>query len=234
MPLIYTPSASLFDRAKAAFAKIQAKHVPDRQHGERDAIIAIVFSALALEAFINEVGDFAAYPNRENAEQDPQSVSMIGSMLGEIEESRGSMQQKFLMAKWIFSQQEYNRAGQPYLDFAILVQVRNALAHVKDLGIFEYEGPMWLGGPTSEFNPPPKFIQQLETRGLLGDATSGGGPVHWTERLETLAMARWSCETASNMIRSLIDVMPNSPFANVWRYIYRSYFDMARPPQYPL
>jgi hypothetical protein len=131
MPLIYTPSASLFDRAKAAFAKIQAKHVPDRQHGERDAIIAIVFSALALEAFINEVGDFAAYPNRENAEQDPQSVSIIGSMLGEIEESRGSMQQKFLMAKWIFSQQEYDRANQPYLDFAILVQVRNALAHVK-------------------------------------------------------------------------------------------------------
>lgn len=233
MAVIYTPSAALFDRAKAAFTKIHERGVSERQLGQRESISAIVFSALALEAFINEVGDYAAYPNRDDAGQDPPNVSMVGSMLKEIEDSRGSVQQKFLTAKWIFSQQTYVRGAQPYQDFALLIEVRNALAHVKGLGIFEYQGPVWQGGPTSEFNRPPKVIEQLEPRGLLGDATYGGGPVSWIERLETLAMAQWSCYTASNMVSSLIDVMPESPFRTLWRHIYAEYFDMARPPRYP-
>lgn len=62
IPYVYTGSAALFDQAKHALQTIEGKGVFEREHGQREAIIVIVFSALALEAFINEVGDLAASP----------------------------------------------------------------------------------------------------------------------------------------------------------------------------
>ncbi len=224
IPYVFTGSAALFDQAKHALQTIDEKKVFPREHGQRDAIIAVVFSALALEAFINEVGDLAASP-RASGPNDPPSVSAMGTVLQEVEEGRGSVQLKYQMAKLILSGTVYDKSQQPYQDFRMLVSLRDALAHIKRLGLYEItdEG-------LNPLSKPPNVIGQLRSRKLLADVSGLKQPVGWIEELESLVTARWACTTTAEMIWSVIETIPDSPFQGYWRAVYRKYYDLTEPP----
>ena len=109
---------------------IAQKDVPQNAYDQREAIVAIVFSALTLEAFINEVGALAAaVPSSDRC--DPPVFDKLGEVLVNEEESRDSTLDKFLLAKQILSGSSYDKSRMPYQSFKTLIDLRNALAHIK-------------------------------------------------------------------------------------------------------
>ncbi len=219
IPLINPPSAALFDQAKAAFERIQARGLADnRSSGEQDAIVAVVFAAFTLEAFINEVGDYAAYQGHQDANTDPQSITALGQIHHSLKD-RGAVDTKFQLAKWVLHATPFDQGNAPYQDFRLLIDLRNALAHVKGLEIYELSDT-----GVADITQPPAIMTSLRSKNILA-VTQGPDPVSWVDTLQTLAVARWACTAASQMMRSLIDAMPDSPFGAFWRGLYSFYYD---------
>ncbi len=216
IPYINPPSAALFDQAKDAFERIQAKGLPNEQStGEMDALTAVVFAAFALEAFINEVAVHAAYPGRPGAEDDPPSITALGQILGGLKD-RGDIATKFRLAKWILQANVYDEGRALYQDFKLLIDLRNALAHVKSLEMYEVSDT-----GVAAITQPPGVMLSLRSKNILAEGTIPGS---WVDTLQTMAVARWACNTASAMIRSLIEAVPDSPFAAFWRGVYEWFY----------
>ncbi len=224
VPFVFSGSAALFDQAKRALQTIEDSAAAEREHNQREAIAAIVFSAMTLEAFINEIGDLAT-SEMARGPDNPPSIATMGHVVGEVEEGRGTVQLKYQMAKLVLSGNTYDKGRQPYQDFRMLIDLRNALAHIKRLDIFEVS-PAGIDPLTQ----PPKVIGQLRSRGLLADVSGVRQPVSWIEELESLVTARWACTAATEMIHSLIEAIPHSPFHAHWQGVYQRYYDLVEPP----
>jgi hypothetical protein len=223
IPYVFSGSAALFDQAKYALKSMVDRGVAERQHGQWDALVAIVFSAMTLEAFINEFGDLAASPLASSPEN-PASINMAGTALKELAKSRAPVQLKYLWAKWILSGQQYDKGIQPYQDFKILIDVRNEIVHIKRLDLYEVTP----AGTNPLIQPP--FIESLDGRGILADVSGVTPEASWMERLQCLVSARWAFDTTANMIDSLIAATPDSPFRMFWRGHQRKHYDLSEPP----
>ena len=178
--------------------------------------MAIVFSAMALEAFINEMADIAAFPVPPGhfPLQHP-SVPMVADVLKELVDSYGAVQSKYLLAKRIFAGQPYDKGARPYQDFHLLIELRNTLIHIKHLDMTKHtpEG--------KEQSNEPSIIRKLASKNVLADP---GTPNLWIIRITTLETARWACNTAAAMVRSLIDVIPDPNFKQRIEFGYRWHF----------
>jgi choline-glycine betaine transporter len=75
------PSATLFNCAKLTLQNIEVKQLSNlRTPGQPEAIVAVVFSAFTLEAFINEIGDYASNVVRRPQNTDPPVIGWLGSL----------------------------------------------------------------------------------------------------------------------------------------------------------
>jgi len=164
------------------------------------ALVAIVFSVVALEAFINEMAEMAsgAMPK---AETEPQKIATFAEILKYVGDSRGSLEMKYNLAKWVCTGQFYEKDAKPYRDFADLIATRNALIHYKVLDkiTFAEDG--------SASMAEPKILKRLESKGILTDIPARLN-VAWIERVGTPETARWACETAAAMVQSTIASLP--------------------------
>lgn len=218
IPHVNPPSAALFEQAKMAYERVEAKGLADeRSTGEQDALVAVVFAAFTLEAFINEVGDYAAYEDRLDANADPQSITVLGQVLGSLKE-RAATETKFQLARWILHGSPYDQGRTPYQDFKLLIGLRNALAHVKGLEIYEVSE-----AGVTDITQPPSVMAGLRSKNILAKPR-GEAPTSWVDTIETLAVARWACRAASEMMRSVVDAMPDSPFGAFWGNLYNFYY----------
>jgi len=164
------------------------------------ALVAIVFSVVALEAFINEMAEMASAA-MPKAETEAQKIAAFAEILKYAEDSRGSLEMKYNLAKWVCTGQFYEKDAKPYQDFADLIATRNALIHYKVLDKIT-------------FAEEPKILKRLESKGILSDIPAGLN-VAWIERVGTPATARWACETAAAMVQSIIASLPEGLFKRV-------------------
>lgn len=217
LPGMLPVAGNLFEVAKAAYGR--TKDAPsDRAAGHvADALTAIVFSAVALEAFINEAGRFAALPPVPG-ETIPGSVSAFAALAEEIEESRGPLNLKFLLAKHFFTGQPYDKGVPPYQDFDLLIRLRNALVHPKPEEKFEFDAERRLLVAT-----PHSLVARLRSKNILAEFEPDI-PASLISWLGTRAVARWACNAASEMVRSIIDAAPESRFKEALIFFYARFF----------
>jgi len=104
----------------------------------RDAIPAILLSAAAAEAFINELAEWLAMERdffKAAAEKCQlrmhDGLRSLADVLQEVEKSRGSLELKYLMASHVLSGKCFEKGAPPFDDFATLVKLRNDLMHLK-------------------------------------------------------------------------------------------------------
>jgi len=217
----YVPSGGLFDYAKNALQEIEARGLAnDQVPNQRESIIAIMFSALTVEAFVNEVGDYAAFSCERNPGFHPPEIEQLGTVLQELKDQRsgGSIETKYVMAKWLLRGTPYDRSAAPFQNFKLLVELRNTLVHIPGVDLYEITST----GPL-DLRESPRIIRSLEPERILADETDPGPPPRrrsWIEQLLTRGMARWACISASAMIRSLVAAMPDTEFAAFWRGMY--------------
>jgi hypothetical protein len=190
-------TGSLLGVALDAARSIKA---PARHGGQKSALISIVFSVVALEAFINELTELAG-DSKHLPGADPPVVGVFGDCMTEAEDSHASLQSKFLLGTWILSGERLDKGSQTYQDFILLVHLRNTLLHFKANPAFEQSTP------TEQVHR--ELFNKFRNKNILAEDTQGSDGT-WTFLFETKTVAEWSCRTAAQMIRDFCLRVPQS------------------------
>ncbi len=179
----------------------------DRERSDRSSqphhktLISIVFSVSSLELFINELSELTG-AWFDTPERTPNAVSALGSVLREAEESHGSTKLKYLLAYSVLTGKPWDKSGEDFENFALLIDVRNALIHMKPSDRLERKALNEI-----EFRPN-RLLRKLEGKAVLtpDGATKKWEP--WTIRINTRAMARWACNVSAKTTAIIADVFP--------------------------
>lgn len=170
-------------------------------HRQDDALVAIIFAALSLEAFINELGVLAIEAKASGHGED-----FLDGLINAIDESQGSKRttrEKFLMASKALSK-EFDKGKNPYQDFADLFKLRDCLVHLKPEDHIEIdEDNKWTYSGR-------KLIDRLRSKNIVQEYTSTQSI---TLLVSTAVAAKWACDTASAMVTAILDRIPNSEFS---------------------
>jgi hypothetical protein len=184
----------LFKVARDSAISIKA---PAREGGQTPALVSIVFSVAALEAFLNEISELALEAVLDN----PDVICVLGEFLADAERSHASLESKFAVGSWILSGKKFDRGAQSYQNFSLLMRLRNDLVHFKTNDSFEQEvTPEEIHkNLVSRFKDKNILAENIRSENELGS---------WTFLVKTKAVAEWSCRTASHMIGEFCAKLP--------------------------
>ncbi len=168
-------------------------------------LTAIVFSAASLEALINEVTDLAELELQAGGGNE--LLQAFVDAVSEAEESRVSVTLKFIISSIVLTGRSYPRGEQPYQDFTLLMNLRNAIMHLR---------------PTSFVRVRENDVQldvQLDAKGILAQLQARGlitlPGINMTTDLLSVAsrpnVAQWAVNAAADMAQSFLLMFPE-PF----------------------
>jgi hypothetical protein len=188
-------SGTLFNVAVEAAKSIKA---PLRQGLQQPALTSIVFSVIALEAFVNEAtevaADYLAYAN------EPQVVTAFVEFMSDAERARMSLESKFILSNWILSGKRLARGEPAYQDFSLLLGLRNDLVHFKPNAVIDLSH-------ASPDEMHQRVVGKFRSKNIL--ATGTESPLTpWTQLITTKAVALWSCRTAAQMVVDFVQKVP--------------------------
>lgn len=180
-----------------------------------DALSAIILSAAATEAYINQLAD-----TLKSVIQDPDGSkdwNEFGLTLEGMEKK--STKTKFEEASRLISGKKCDTTMHPFDDFLRLIAIRNACIHPK---VVKSTFP----APTNR--KPPDYAAWFANRGMT--FYQKGKPTKhefWPMGLFTPKIARWSCRTSANVILAMnkllaahtgYDKLPDAEFdVNFWQ-----------------
>jgi hypothetical protein len=194
-PQVFEPVAKhLHQLACEAFYRCRGTDDTEEQH---DAIAAVVLSTAALEGFINELGAYGSWHTEQ--------LQPVGDLLLDAERKRTSIKRKYLKAANALDR-PFNRERQPYKDFNILVDLRNLLAHPKQL---TKVGKDW------SFQTPETVCQALQRSG------ANDNPLQpWYAQICSRPIAKWACNTTSEMVKAILERLPPGGSKDVFVMIF--------------
>lgn len=185
-----------------------AKRAAAGDSSENDAsIVSIMFSVLALEAFINESGALA---NLVPTSKRQKIIEGFAQVMGELEERKESLLVKYHLALLVFSGSTWDEGSQPFQDFKLLIALRNAIAHTK---ADKWEAPVSESerDPERSLDQYPKIIRQLYQKKIieLPDKSTS-----WLEVLDQPKVAEWACSTAKLITEEFLNAVPDGEYKN--------------------
>jgi hypothetical protein len=172
--------------AKRACARAYADGRPNDK--EDAALTAVLFSAAALEAYINETAQLIHKDPRLS--KSSSKVSAFAEVLDEAEHDRASLRLKFLLAKTVLSGHSFDRGALPYQDFDLLIALRNELMHSK----------------LQRIDDTHRLVKCLRSRQILG-AEDANVRSSWISTIATPEVARWACDTAASMVNAIQEAL---------------------------
>ena len=188
-----------------------------------DALESVMFSVAALEGFVNEATELATYPVPPGSGETPSAVVSFAAILKEADESKAQLGLKFQLARLALIGETYDTSQLPYQDFALLIRLRNSLTHYRNQETFSLDQENILTVS------PPKILDQLQAKNITAvfdgeKEVKGRVLTTWINRITTVAVARWSCQTASAMVYSILDGLPDCYFRDQAERFYRAPF----------
>ena len=192
-------AASARDAARAA-----VKEDPSKWPSE--TIVAILMSALATEAFINELGPLMSLEVKDWDDgllpQKPLLMNM-SALLEEAEKGRAPVTFRYQVAAMALTGRTLPISNNPFQDFNDLLTLRNLLVHLRPGDMIDEQGNVV---------PTAKVIKNFQQRGLThrrpatGQRTRLG--MSWLNDLETDRMATWAYATAWGIIAEVVGMLP--------------------------
>jgi hypothetical protein len=216
----------LFNNATEMCRAISAPQ--DSPVHQREALASILLAFFSTEAFINELGQLAEFVARDRADL-PGWIATLASILEEAENSRSPIESKYVLAHFILTGRPFDRAAQPFQDFALLTDVRNVLVHRKPLdarlekdesGVYKWSEPKLMRQLQSAkiiqaTDSLRKAAERNKADTLIADAVG---------QVSTQAVAAWACRTAAAIVNAIIDGIPSGSFRALVETMYRMYF----------
>lgn len=192
---------------------------PEDRTPNPQALTSIVFAAISLEAFINEL---TVYVSMVATENDASEWALaLSQVLHEAEDSRISVQSKYMLARLALTGKPFAKGDSVYQNFDTLVRLRDKIVHPKPLtSTREYQDGRWV-------EPEDRGIISRLRPGVLADVESIFGEVHDTakqtwaakiqinffDQISTRALARWACNAAAAMITATLKCIPDADTA---------------------
>jgi hypothetical protein len=172
---------------------------PPREGNQKPALVSVVFSVLTLEAFLNELAEFAY----DTYIRKPEVVDVLAEFLIDAERSNASLETKLTVGNWILTGTRLKRGEQPFQDFALLVRLRNDLVHFKANTRFED------GVPKGKIHA--NLVEKFRDKKILAENIKDD-ELSWSALVQTKAVAEWSCKTAARMVSDLCNKIPPGNF----------------------
>ncbi len=210
-------ATDLFGIAKRS-SDVVAKTESITQKELRDTnLVAIVFSALAVEAFLNELAilDWTSSNEPSLVALDPR-LKVLQRFLQLAEESNLQSPGKLLLAHEILGVQ-LETGQQPFQDYHLLKQLRDSIVHSKPTSVEMRREPI-------EFHSSrKKLLRALQSRGLLSYAPAQRSRP-FLDWLDSTNLARWATEAASGIIIKTIEALPEGGFKDAVALLYRDFY----------
>jgi hypothetical protein len=175
-----------------------------KENGQ-EAIVAIVFSALAVEGFVNHIAELASRPL---AEKNVDELQAFASVMSDLEAQRAQIKTRIQMGYYILTRKTLDRGGLPYQDFSLLVDLRNQLVHSQPEKV---EWP-----PRTDWEPH-RLVQQLVARKVIAKPSSSQAP-QFQPVICRYEVARWAYNLALDMMNLLINAVPEGEFKETLRF----------------
>jgi hypothetical protein len=197
MPGAYYHAGQLWATARGLAQKIAGEPRPAALSHE--ALSVLLFSAISVETFLNELAYTAGLPLHAG---DPVATA-LASCLDEIEESRGSVRLKLKVAVLTLTGKPVPAGAQPYQDFDLLFRVRDAIVHLKSYQhVFENN---------TVIVEPGNLLRSLHSRGLI-DNPDGFPTDSFLGKLTHPTLCAWAVDAAKDTITHVVDLMPSTTF----------------------
>ncbi|MEE3718316.1 hypothetical protein V2H45_16370 [Tumidithrix elongata RA019] len=216
----YLSAPKIFEIAKSSYQRVIYQTPESTDGGKDDATIAILFSAMTVEVFLNELIELA----RDREESDAKSLF---SVCKPLLEAHKELETRLFEASRSTSDTPFVKGNQPFQDFNLLVRVRNRIVHL-------------LAGDTPTnglIREHVKILSDLRSRklivddrqvlinreqegliekykSLLSDQEINSIPVPFLYSVSTNSVAEWSLKVASEIITSFVNTMRDSGFKN--------------------
>ncbi len=174
-----------------------------------DALAAIVFSALWVESFVNEVIHRVTAGREDLLPKEVLRLRQL-AIAADLDGRDARLDIKVQVIAMTLTGSLFDAGRQPYQDFHLLTGLRNELAHHKpetiEAVVVEHEG-LPLSIPASFHSR----VKSLVSRGIIASPD----PKVWASLvsiLEQPAVANWAFGAAKQMIRAVADCFPGLGF----------------------
>jgi hypothetical protein len=174
-----------------------------------EAIVAILMSALATEAFINELAewtDMTTETRSSGASAIYDLLRDVANSLAEVETDKGSTALKYQVTAKMLSGSTFPRGQAPFQDFRDLLSLRDLIVHLR---------PGDTVGPEGNVSPRARLIRNFQQGGLT--RTRGQQPgldspgMSWLMEIQTASMAAWAYQAGAGIISALGRMLPTGP-----------------------
>lgn len=179
-------------------AKARASESPEQ------ALVSLMFSFNALEAFINETVTCCKMTRGGRFAEHERTYY---SVMNDLQKNKASTQNKFEIGKLLLSGSSWKHNEHPYQDFKLLLKVRNELVHRKS-ELFEEEWEIGQKNSGKTLNDHPRFFKELESKKLF-DSTSLD--CSWLDLIQNEKFASWCCDTALSMNQKFLNSIKDVP-----------------------
>jgi hypothetical protein len=179
---------------------------PSRQRQQLAlGLTAVVFAAASLESLINEVTDLAELQLQVGGADD--LLQAFVDAASEAEESRVSVTLKFIISSIVLTGRSYPRGEQPFQDFALLMNLRNAIMHLRPTSFSKVrEDDAHLDIQLDAEG----ILAQLESRRLI-ELPGINSTTDLLSEASRSNVAQWAVNAAADMAQSFLSMFPE-PF----------------------
>ena len=166
---------------------------------QKDALSSLLFSAAAVEAFINELtSECQRAAQAESA--DPILIRFAWGLRA-AEDSNATTKHKFELADLLLTGSPPDRGTQVFSDFKVLFGLRNDIMHIKR--------PSTIGvTDNADSSQIPSRVTYLIDRKLTRQMPDGYR-THWLIHLMTPRVAWWACNAASSICTHVARHIPD-------------------------
>lgn len=171
-----------------------------------EALVAIVMSALATEAFINELAGWTKMitADIEIGESAPYDLLHdVANTLAEVETDKGSTALKYQITAKVLSGSTFPQGEKKFQDFRNLMKLRDLIVHLKPGDKLDPQGNVM---PRSDLIKNFQQASLTRTRGQLSSQDIPG--MSWILEIQTARMASWAYEAAAGIICALVQMLP--------------------------
>jgi len=170
------------------------------------AIVSIVFAAIAVESFVNDLVDDVSWSGL--GELDP-ALARLRELAAAVIEKHTRLLRKIQVIHVALIGKRCDRGQQPFQDLDLLLRLRNALVHSRPETLSAVDAISQAGVPTHHQPAPHPLVARLVERGIVPSPPKDV----LTSLLAVLhhpRVAVWAYNTAVAVNSHLIALVPNS------------------------
>jgi hypothetical protein len=177
------------------------------------SLTAIIFSAITLEAVLNELAGFSQLPTFTSGPEEvrellnPEKVRTLVTILNLMTDGNtGTVQLKLNAAYTILTNKEYPQGEAPHQSMGLLIRLRNELVHPK--------ADVLRTGSPADASPSVTLhglVNILQSQRILSKSDLGDDVAStFVSTVATPQVAKWACNTTLEVVKDLLRVLPNS------------------------